>query len=134
MIPRRRRLLLVAAELVVGVGALYGGVALLADPDGLGADPAWLDGSVFPDYRVPGVVLLVVVGGGMLTAAAITLLAPAVAPRAARAMALILLAWGAAETVTIGWQGPAQLVMLAAFVVVPAAILLTAGDRCRGPR
>ena len=59
-------------EVVVGVGAIFGGYGLLSDAEGLGAKQAWLDGSVFPDYTVPGLFLLVVIGGGMLTAAAIT--------------------------------------------------------------
>ena len=55
-ISPRRRTVLVSTELIVGIGALYGGYGLLSDADGLGAKQSWLDGSPFPDYTVPGMV------------------------------------------------------------------------------
>jgi len=127
--PLQRR-----AERAVGVlagaiciGALYGGVRLLLDAEALGAKQSWLDGSLFPDYRIPGAVLTVVVGGGMLlTALAALRHSPSTGP-AAFAMGATLLAWGAVETLTIGYQGPAQLVLLVLFVVGPAVPLLMIG-------
>jgi hypothetical protein len=68
----RTRRLLVAVESIVGLGALYGGFELLHDAEGFGVKRAWLAGSVFSDYTIPGLVLAVVLGGGMLAAAAIT--------------------------------------------------------------
>ena len=115
--------MIAGVELVVGLGAVFGGYSLLSDAEGLGAKQAWLEGSVFPDYTVPGVVLLVVVGGGMLTAAAVTLFAPVYSRLAAGAMAVTLVVWGVVETVTLGWRGTQQLVLVAAFVVVPALVL-----------
>ena len=73
-----------------------------ADPDELGVDHAWLDGSVFPDYTIPGLMLLVVIGGGMLIAAAVAVWAPRKAGLAAEVMAAALLVWGTVETFTIG--------------------------------
>jgi hypothetical protein len=95
----------------------------LHDADGLGAKQEWLDGSVFPDYTVPGLVLSVVIGGGMLTAALLTAFGSRRAPGAAGAMAAILLVWGLTETITIGWRGWQQLALVGAFVVTPACVL-----------
>ena len=120
----RRRLVLVATELVVGIGALFGGYGLLADAEGLGAKESWLDGSPFADYTIPGLVLLVVIGGGLLTAAALAVSGHAAAAGAALVMGVVLLAWGIVETLTIGWQGPPQVVMLVVFVLAPAAVLI----------
>ena len=125
----RTRWAIAAVELIVGLGAVYGGYSLLSDPEGLGAKQAWLEGSVFPDYTVPGIVLLVVIGGGMLAAAAVTLLAPRYSALAACTMAVILVGWGVVETVTLGWRGTSQVVLVIAFVVVPALVLGTFGVR-----
>jgi hypothetical protein len=62
----RRRWAIAAFAAWVGVGALFGGYGLLADAENLGVKDAWLEGTPLPDYRVPGLVLLVVIGGGML--------------------------------------------------------------------
>jgi hypothetical protein len=35
-------------------------------------------------------------------------------------MATLLLLWGATETLTIGWRGWQQIVLVAAFIVAPA--------------
>jgi hypothetical protein len=124
-VPRASRTRWIAAvtEVVVGVGAIFGGYGLLSDAEGLGAKQAWLDGSVFPDYTVPGIFLLIVIGGGMLSTAAITVFREPYAALAAGAMATILVLWGVTETITVGWRGWQQLVLVGAFVVAPALIL-----------
>jgi hypothetical protein len=124
--------IVVATEIVVGVGAVFGGYGLLNDAEGLGAKKAWLDGSIFPDYTVPGLFLLVVIGGGMLSAAAITLFHRRRAAIVARLMATVLVLWGATETVTIGWRGWQQLVLVGTFVLAPALILGRYSARTRG--
>jgi hypothetical protein len=111
------------------VGALYGGAGLLIDADALGAEQSWLDATPFPDYRVPGVVLLVVIGGGMLATALAVLRRSRLAGLAALAMGLTLLVWGVVETVTIGYRGAGQLVLLGLFVVGPALPLIAIGRR-----
>ena len=114
---------------VVGVGALYGGVGLLVDAEALGAEPSWLEGTPFPDYRLPGVVLLVVIGGGMLATAFASLRRSRFTGLAALVMGFTLLVWGDFETVTIGYQGAGQLVLLGLFVVGPALPLIAIGRR-----
>ncbi len=114
---------------VVALGAIYGGYRLLADPVGLGVKQAWLDGTPFPDYTVPGITLLVVIGGGMLFTAAAAVRGAPVASPAALVMGLALLGWGSVETLTTGYQGRPQILLLAAFVVGPAVPLLRIGWR-----
>ena len=59
----------------------------------------------------------------MLAAATVTILAPAYAAWAAATMAAVLVAWGSIETLTIGWRGVPQLVLVGAFVAAPALLL-----------
>jgi hypothetical protein len=114
---------------LVGVGAVYGGVGLLVDAEALGAEQSWLEGTPFPDYRLPGVVLLVGIGGGMLATVLATVLRSRFAGLAALAMGVTLLVWGAVETLTVGYQGAGQIVLLGLFVVGPAVPLIVIGRR-----
>jgi peptidoglycan/LPS O-acetylase OafA/YrhL len=56
--------LLMACVLFQGVSGIAGGIGLVADPTGenLGIPQAWLQGSPFTDYMIPGLVLFVVLG------------------------------------------------------------------------
>jgi hypothetical protein len=119
---------------IVGVGAVYGGLRLLIDANALGARQEWLNGTPFPNYVVPGLVLLILVGGGMLATAALALARSRFAGAAALAMGVILLIWGAVETATIGYRGVPQLVLLTLFVVGPALPLLKLGWDAAGRR
>jgi hypothetical protein len=116
--PRRIRLggwtraALVTLEAFVGIGAVYGGIRLLADADGFGIEASWLDGTPFPDYTIPGLVLLVVIGGSMLAAAALALRGSDWAAFAAFCAGVVLLVFLAVETAAIGYQGSAQAPLL----------------------
>lgn len=57
---------LTAALVFLAMSALGGGAALMGDPDGsgLGLDAAWLSGSPFVNYLLPGAVLFVLFGLG----------------------------------------------------------------------
>lgn len=70
MSHKRVRLALVVLELFVALGAVAGGIALLRGTFTQGIPVAWLAGTPFSDYTVPGLVLAVVIGGGMILAAA----------------------------------------------------------------
>jgi len=129
-----RRWVVFGIGLMVGVGAVFGGWGLLSDAEGLGAESEWLDGSPFPDYRIPGLVLLVVIGGGMLLTAVLALARSRFTGVAALVMGVILLIWGVVETATIGYQGAWQVAFLALWVVGPALPLLKIGwDATRPP-
>jgi hypothetical protein len=53
---------------VLGVTALFGGGSLLLDPTGASMEMpvAWLDGTPFTDYSLPGLILFSVLGVGSL--------------------------------------------------------------------
>jgi hypothetical protein len=59
-----RRWVVAGIALAVGVGAVFGGWGLLSDAEALGVKAEWLDGSPFPDYRIPGLFLLIVIVAG----------------------------------------------------------------------
>ena len=65
------RIALVAIEAFIGLGAIFGGIALLTGAFNFDQwiPVAWLQGTPFSDYTIPGLLLLIVVGGGMLMAA-----------------------------------------------------------------
>jgi len=64
------RFLLVVIEVIVGLGAIGGGIAILTGSFDQYIPLAWLQGTPFSDYTIPGLILLIVIGGGMLAAAA----------------------------------------------------------------
>lgn len=61
---------LVGVETFVALGAVAGGIALLRGVFAQGIPLAWLQGTPFSDYTIPGLALAIVIGGGMLLAAA----------------------------------------------------------------
>jgi hypothetical protein len=97
----------VALEVFLGVGALFGGTALILAPDGhlLGMPTTLLAGSPFPSYLIPGIVLFTLVGIGPLLAAAITVRRQSLAPVAAVAVGLTLIIWVCVEMVVLAGFG-----------------------------
>src|SRR3989338_2070192 len=55
----------------IGLGAIAGGITLVAGPNGeiIKMDPAILSGSVFENFLIPGIVLLTIIGIDSLLAA-----------------------------------------------------------------
>ncbi len=68
MKQRLVRIALVALEALVALSAISGGLWLAAGKSGL--DVAWLAGTPFSDYTIPGLLLAIVVGGCTVLAAA----------------------------------------------------------------
>ena len=64
------RIALIVIEAIIGLGALAGGIAILTGAFDQWLSLAWLQGTPFSNYTLPGFILLIVVGGGMLLAAA----------------------------------------------------------------
>ena len=64
------RISLVVIEAIVGLGAIAGGIAILTGVFDQWFSLAWLQGTPFSDYTIPGLILLIVIGGGMVLAAA----------------------------------------------------------------
>lgn len=117
--PRRahppRPLALVGVEIFVGLGALYGGGGLVADPTGgaLGMPLTLLAGSPFADFLVPGVTLLLVNGVGSLVAAALALARWRSAGALGVALGAFLVAWILLQMLWIGAISWFQPVILA---------------------
>ncbi len=65
-----RRIALVVIESFTGLGAIGGSIAILTGAFDQWLPLAWLQGTPFSDYTIPGLALLVIIGGGMLLAAA----------------------------------------------------------------
>jgi hypothetical protein len=106
------RFLLIVTVLFQGLSGLLGGVALVVEPSGalVGIPQAWLEGSPFPDYRIPGVVLLVVLGAAPVAVAWALWSRQPWALRAAFSVGVALLVWIGIEIAVIGYhrQPPLQ--------------------------
>lgn len=96
--------LLVGLLLFQGLSGVAGGLGLILDPtgSGIGLDPALIEGSLFRDYLVPGLVLFGLLGIGPLVVAL------AVGRRAPWSWAgswlagLALLVWLSVEVLVVG--------------------------------
>src|ERR1700682_2442994 len=66
--------LAVVLEIFLGLGALFGGGALILGPDGhiLGMPTSLLAGSPFPSYLLPGIILFTFIGVAPLVAGVIS--------------------------------------------------------------
>lgn len=97
----------IGLEIFLGLGALFGGGALIFGPDGhlLGMPVRLLAGSPFPSYLVPGIVLFTFVGVAPLVAAVLTVCRHAIAPFAAVAVGVTLIGWVAVEMVVLAGPG-----------------------------
>lgn len=96
------RIALVVIEACIGLGAIGGGIALLTSAFPAQWLPAaWLQGTPFRDYTIPGLVLLIVVGGGMLLAAATQFVQREWAVLLSAAMGLIMIGWIIVEVAII---------------------------------
>ena len=95
--------LLIALEVFLGVGAVFGGGALVLAPDGhlLSMSTSMLAGTPFDDYLVPGAILSGIVGLGAFVAAAMTLLRMPGAQGAAMAIGVVLVGWIVVEMVML---------------------------------
>jgi hypothetical protein len=103
------RLVLFALELLAAVGAIAGGLALLAGV--IRFPPEQLQGTPFGDYTMPGLILAMVVGGSLLLGAATAFLHREFAVLCSVAAGLILCGWIIGEVILLGpfalaWQLP----------------------------
>lgn len=114
--PERYRAWLIGLLLFNGIGAVIGGVGLLADLFGMPLDP--LENTPFADYTIPAWILLVAVGGSSLGAAFALWRRTRYAAWAAMLAGVILLGWIVVEFVMIPGGWPAQLL----FFLVAIAI------------
>jgi hypothetical protein len=112
-------------ELLLGIGALAGGAALMLGPRGeiIPLNVSQLAGSPFDTFFVPGLVLFGVLGLGSMAAAALVWLRHPLAPVAAFVVGVALLTWLAVEIVVIGYSNdpplqPVYLILGALITIV----------------
>lgn len=93
----------IAFLVVLGLGALAGGIALVAKPDGsvMHFDVALLAGSPFADYTVPGLILGGLFGIGSLIVAGLGLAHQRIAPFLAFAIGCGQMIWIVVELAII---------------------------------
>jgi len=96
----------VALEVLLGVGALAGGAALMLGPRGeiLPLPVSALEGSPFDAYFWPGLILFVVLGLGPIVAADLARRRHPIAPLATCAVGIALLVWLAVEIAIVGFS------------------------------
>lgn len=111
-----------ALEVLLGIGALAGGAALMLGPRGeiLPLPLAALQGSPFDTYFLPGLVLFVVIGIGPLVAAFLAWRRSPLAPLATCLVGAALLVWLIVEIAIIGYSNnpPLQPIYLVLGVVI----------------
>ena len=96
-----RRITLAALEGFTGLGAIGGGIAILTGAFNQWFSPAWLQGTPFSDYTIPGLALLVIIGGGMLLAAAAQFVQRAWAVMFSAVMGLVMIGFEIIEIAVI---------------------------------
>lgn len=101
---RWARVVAIVFLLILGIGALAGGLTLMARPDGsgMGFELSLLAGSPFPDYLVPGLILGGLFGIGALVVAVMGLRRMPSAPFLAFAIGCAQMIWIVVELVIIG--------------------------------
>jgi hypothetical protein len=114
--------LAIALEVVLGLGAVFGGAALMLGPRGevLPMPVSALAGSPFGDYFIPGLILFSVLGLGPLLVAALTWRSSAWAATLTVMVGGALLIWMLVEIAIIGYSNdpPLQPIFLALGVVI----------------
>jgi hypothetical protein len=118
----RARIAMIAIELFIGIPAIPAGVGLIRN--GLGMPADWIRHSLFPDYAVPGVLLIILIGAGMIGAAVVTMRWPVLAGPAGIMMGSVQVAWLAIETFIVGWHGGPQGVLIAVIGMLAAALVV----------
>jgi uncharacterized membrane protein len=112
----------IALDILLGVGAVGGGLALLAGPNGeiLPLPVSALSGSPFANYFVPGAILFTILGLGPLAAAVLAWRRHPVAPLLTVAVGGALLIWLAVEIVVVGYANdpPLQAVYCGLGIVI----------------
>jgi hypothetical protein len=120
-------------ELFVGVGAAFGGGALVAAPSGafLGIPLEFLEGTPFRSYRIPGIVLFLVVGGGNLGAGVLSLRNHRLAAVASLSAGVALSGWIVTQMILIGYRHPIQVFYLGCGLLTAILALLLKQTRIR---
>jgi len=92
-----------ALQAFIGLGALGGGIPMVMDPSGgiLGLPLDFLEGTIFPNYLIPGIFLLAVNGVGSIIGAGLSFVRNRYAKEIAIVLGVILMAWIVIQVNTI---------------------------------
>ena len=114
--------------LIQGIGGLIGGVGLVSSPDGsgFGMPAAWLQGRLFENYLIPGLILFTVLGIFPLTVAVGLWRSRAWAWWASLAVGGGLVIWIVTEIVIIGYRGTIGVAAWLVFGLLGVLILVLA--------
>lgn len=108
---------------LVALNAVAGGYYALSGAENVPLE--WLEGSPFPDYTVPGIVLLVVVGGSAALAAVAVFATLRFDHLAALTAGAILMVWIGVQVSVIGsvsWLQPAMVAVAITIISLSIAI------------
>ena len=116
----------IALEMLLGIGALGGGLVLIVAPRGeiIPLPVSALAGSPFETYLGPGLILFVLLGIGPLVAARLAWLRHPLAPVAAFVVGVALLIWVAVQIAIINYSNEPPL--QAIYLVMGAVITVVA--------
>jgi len=120
----RLRAVLALADAAVAVTAIGGGFALVAGLEASRFPAAWLEGTPFDSYVVPGLLLTVVVGGSAAVGAVLALVGSRYAGSASLIAGLILVSWIVGEIVFL--TGDGELVSVTELLYLGLGLLLVA--------
>jgi hypothetical protein len=121
-------------ELLVGIGAVLGGGALIAAPGGtlLRMPLSLVEKTPFRTFLIPGIVLCVFVGGSSTAAGWLVIRRRASSPAWAIAAGAILIGWIASEMAMIGYLHWAQAAYLGCGIAIFAAGIYLRGRIAHG--
>ena len=120
----RLAVIAIGLEILLGIGAIGGGLALMAGPKGeiIPLPVSALTGSPFSDYFVPGAILFTIIGLLPLRAAVLAWRRHRIAPLLAFAVGVALLVWLVVEIAIVGYSSHPPLQAL--YLGLGAAIAL----------
>jgi hypothetical protein len=126
-----RRWAAIALAGFVAVTGIVGGVAVATGVDEF--PPEWLEGTPFPDYTVPGVLLAVAVGGSAAVALIALLLRSPWAPALTVVAGAILMGWIVGEVLILNQPVEPTWIEIAFFGIGMAMSVLGIFARGRRP-
>jgi hypothetical protein len=111
------RISLVTLHLVLGLMAAGAGQALARKPSGedLRFETGWLKRSPFPDYRIPGLFMVLVIAPGNLVSFWSQVRCQPHASYLSMANGLLLIVWLIIQTAILGFRHPTQLIWAVLF-------------------
>ncbi len=121
--------------LILGMGALAGGIALVTAPDGsaMQFSTTLLEGSPFSDYLVPGLILGGLFGVGSLVVALLAIRREALAPLLAFVIGVGQMVWIAVELAIIREFSPLHVIMFTVGLLLAIDALLWSRPQWRSP-